>query len=137
MAKPSPFFARIKSDVLLIISAVPRGRLVTFKQVGAHLDVMPRHVAYILAQLDPIEAAAVPWFRAIPENGVLTTTKVAADGATQKRCLAGEGHVISDDGRIEAFERKLVEVGKLQHGVPVQKRPEAAPRAASRRKRRR
>jgi methylated-DNA-protein-cysteine methyltransferase-like protein len=137
MTKPSPFFARIKGDVLLILSAVPRGRLVTFKQIGAHLDVMPRHVAYILAQLDPIEAATVPWFRAVPESGVLTTAKVAADGATQKSCLAEEGHVISEDGHIENFARQLVEVGKLRHGVPVQKRPEAAPKAASGPKRRR
>jgi hypothetical protein len=54
MAK-SPFFARIKADVLTIVASIPEGSVVTFRDIGAHLDVMPRHVAYILKMLDAEE----------------------------------------------------------------------------------
>ncbi len=54
MAK-SPFFARIKADVLMTVASIPEGGVVTFRDIGAHLDVMPRHVAYILKMLDAEE----------------------------------------------------------------------------------
>src|SRR5512137_2918602 len=95
----SPFFARIKRDVLAILEAVPSGRLVTFTDVGAHLDVVPRHVAYILAQLDPLEAGAIPWHRAVAEAG---TVALKADGLgrRQRDLLEAEGVAIAPDGRI-------------------------------------
>jgi alkylated DNA nucleotide flippase Atl1 len=46
----------MKGDVLRIVAGVPAGRVVTFADTGAHLDVAPRHVACILATLDPLEA---------------------------------------------------------------------------------
>lgn len=50
----SPFFARIRRDVLAIARSVPAGQAVTYADIGRHLDVMPRHVAYILKMLpDP------------------------------------------------------------------------------------
>lgn len=54
----SPFFARIKADVLTIVASIPEDGMVTFRDIGAHLDVMPRHVAYILKTLDAGERAA-------------------------------------------------------------------------------
>lgn len=64
MAK-SPFFARIKADVLTIVASIPEGSVVTFRDIGAHLDVMPRHVAYILKMLDAEERAAFPAERVV------------------------------------------------------------------------
>lgn len=64
MAK-SPFFARIKADVLTIVASIPDGGVVTFRDIGAHLDVMPRHVAYILKMLDAEERAAFPAGRVV------------------------------------------------------------------------
>jgi alkylated DNA nucleotide flippase Atl1 len=68
MAKGSPHFARIKKDVLTIVAAIPAGRLVSYKDIGEWLDVMPRHVAYILALLDPVDRAHLPWQRAVKES---------------------------------------------------------------------
>ena len=45
-------FARIKSDVLAITTKITLGRVATHKQIGQHLKVEPRHVAYILSTLD-------------------------------------------------------------------------------------
>ncbi len=64
MAK-SPFFARIKADVLTIVASIPEGEVLTFRDIGAHLDVMPRHIAYILKMLDAEERAAFPADRVV------------------------------------------------------------------------
>ncbi len=133
MAK-SPFFARIKGDVLGIVASVPAGRVVTFADVGAHLDVAPRHVAYILAMLDPIEAATLPWHRTVSADGRLGTPKSGPDGAPQRALLAAEGAAFDPDGRITDFVARRVAVDALPHGVPVQLRPADAP-APRRRKR--
>lgn len=129
----SPFYARIKRDVLAIAAAVPEGRVVTFKEVGAHLDVMPRHVAYILRMLEPQEKDAVGWYRVVPDDGRLQTVKTDGHGRTQAHCLQDEGWVIDADGSLVGFERRRVEVATLDCGVPKQNRPADAPRAPARR----
>lgn len=57
MAK-SPFFARSKADVVTIVASTPQG-------IGAHPDVMPRHVAYPLKMLDAGQRAAFPAERVV------------------------------------------------------------------------
>lgn len=64
MAK-SPLFARIKADVLTIVASTPEGAVVAFRDIGAHQDVMPRHVAYILKMLDAEERAGFPADRVV------------------------------------------------------------------------
>ena len=64
MAK-SPLFARIKADMLTIAASIPEGGVVTFRDIGAHLDVMPRHVAYILKKLDAEKRATFPAERVV------------------------------------------------------------------------
>jgi hypothetical protein len=61
----SPFYTRIRADVLTILRAVPAGQVVTYADIGAHLDVPARHVAYILSQLVDAEAEAVDPARAV------------------------------------------------------------------------
>jgi methylated-DNA-protein-cysteine methyltransferase-like protein len=126
---PSPFFARIKADVLRMVAAVPPGRVVTFADMGAHLDVVPRHVAYILATLSEIEKATLPWHRAVAADGRLGVPKAGADGAPQRALLAAEGAAFDPDGRIADFVARRVEVASLPHGVARQVRPAEAPRA--------
>ncbi|PPD14266.1 MAG: hypothetical protein CTY25_13800 [Methylobacterium sp.] len=134
MPAGSPFFARIKRDVLAIMASVPPGRLVTFRDIGAHLDVVPRHPAYILATLDPIEAGQVPWHRAVNEAGQLDRPKTDDTGASQRALLEAEGHLIAPDGRILDLAQRLVEVASLPHGIPVQRRPADAPKAPARKR---
>jgi methylated-DNA-protein-cysteine methyltransferase related protein len=129
MAKPSPFFARIKRDILIIMASVPECRLVTFKDVGAHLDVMPRHVAYILTMLEARDMARCPWFRAVPEDGILKTPKSNPFGISQRDLLAGEGHMIAPDGRVLNLGQTCIAVAALPHGIIQQQRPENAPKA--------
>ncbi len=132
-----PFFARIKQDVLEILQSVPAGRLVTFKDVGAHLDVVPRHVAYVLAQLDPVEAGVIPWHRAVGETGAVALTADSL-GRSQRDLLASEEHAIAADGRILDLAARMVDRSTLPHGVSRQTRLPDAPRpgAAPARRRR-
>lgn len=61
----SPFFARIRGDVLAILRAVPAGAAVTYADIGAWLDVPARHVAYILKMLPDPDAEGVDLARAV------------------------------------------------------------------------
>ncbi len=135
MAKASPFFARIRRDVLSIIASVPAGRLVSFKDVAAHLDIQPRQVAYLLAMLDDGDKARLPWFRAIPDDGVLATPKSNSFGISQAELLRLEGIEVMPDGRILQLAQRMMSVATLDHGVPLQTRPPDAPAARSRKRR--
>ncbi len=128
----SPFYARIKGDVLRIVALVPQGRVVSYADVGAHLDVVPRHVAYILSMLTEIEKATIPWHRAVAADGRLGVPKAGADGVTQRELLAAEGAAFGSDGRITDFLARGAGVAALPHGVPRQVRPAEAPRARRR-----
>ncbi|MCU0943778.1 MAG: MGMT family protein [Rubritepida sp.] len=128
MKARSPFFARIQGDVLAIVASVPPGRLVTFAEVGAHLDVMPRHVAYILAMLDGPERDLIPWHRAVAADG-------RVEKPAQRTALAAEGFAFDPDGRVSGFLAHVAPAASLPHGVAAQKRPADAPVARTRRRR--
>ena len=128
----SPFYARIKADVLAIVAAIPAGRIATFADIGAHLDVMPRHVAYILATLADIEKATLPWHRVVAADGRLGVPKSGADGAPQRALLAAEGAAFDAAGRITDAIARQVDVAALPHGVARQRRPADAPKARRR-----
>nr|WP_232478965.1 MGMT family protein [Roseomonas rosulenta] len=117
-----------------IVASVPAGRVVTFADVGAHLDVAPRHVAYILATLDPVEAATLPWHRAVAADGTLGVPKSGPDGTTQRALLAAEGVAFDPAGRITDVVARCSAVAVLPHGVPPQARPADAPSARRRRR---
>ncbi len=59
----SPAFARIKSDILVMVAGIPEGQVSTAADLGRQIDVPARHVAYILATLDEVERAVTPWWR--------------------------------------------------------------------------
>jgi methylated-DNA-protein-cysteine methyltransferase related protein len=78
MAK-SKAFARIKKEILAITEAIPSGKISTYKAIGDSLQVMPRHVAYILATLDEEESEKIPWHRVTADNGKITAPKLAEE----------------------------------------------------------
>jgi methylated-DNA-protein-cysteine methyltransferase-like protein len=122
----SPAFARIKADVLRIVAAIPPGRVATFRDIGAHLDAMPRHVAYILATLGHAEQAAIPWHRAIGGDLTLGTPKANGFGIGQAALLGEEGTGFDARGRL-LDPGRVVAVADLPHGVARQQRPTVTP----------
>jgi methylated-DNA-protein-cysteine methyltransferase related protein len=132
MARQSPFFARIKAHVTVIVAAIPVGRVMTFKDIGEWLDVPPRHVAYILATLDPGEQPLIPWFRVVNEAGTVAAGRANAFGISQQQLLADEGVTVAPDGRILGFGQSLVCMADLAIDLPRQFRPADAPVAKGR-----
>jgi methylated-DNA-protein-cysteine methyltransferase-like protein len=132
MAK-SPFFERIKGDVLKIVAVIPEGKVTTYASIGEHLDVVPRHVAYILPMLSPPERLQVPWFRVVGGDGGLGKVKRAESGQTQADLLRSEGLLVIGNSLAHCLDRVLVSASGLNSGVSKQVRPPDAPPAKARR----
>lgn len=95
----SAAFIRIKAEVLAIVRGIPAGRVCTYADIGRHLEVMPRHVAYILATLTDEERDDVPWHRVVAESGALNRTKNGR-GEEQRALLVAEGVVVTEAGSV-------------------------------------
>ncbi len=119
----SPAFIRIKADVLKIVAAIPAGRVCTFRSIGEHLDVMPRHVAYILAMLSDEEKNALPWYRVVADAGTLGAAKFSAEGRSQAALLNDDGIAASSKAITAGFDRLFIAAGLLKSGVVKQTRP--------------
>jgi methylated-DNA-protein-cysteine methyltransferase-like protein len=105
MPAKSLAFARIRSDALGALAAVPAGRVTTYGEVGRLLAVMPRHIAYFIATLTDAERRTVPWQRIAADGGVFSPKQWATYGAELKRRLRREGVTVSSDGRIADWDR--------------------------------
>lgn len=132
MLAKSPFFARIKIDVLKMVSSIPNGKYSTYKSIGEHLDVVPRHVAYILSTLSDAEKARYPWYRVVGSDGVLGRPKVSEFGVSQSALLRKEGLLVANNRVDTAFHGWFVLASELNSGVAKQNRPANAPRMPAR-----
>jgi methylated-DNA-protein-cysteine methyltransferase related protein len=119
----SPFYARIKGDVLAIVSAIPRGKVCTFSSIGEHLDVVPRHIAYILSTLEPLEMLQYPWHRVVGNDGNLGKPKSADTGESQAVLLALDGVLVVENSSAASFLERFVECARLKSGFKKQARP--------------
>jgi methylated-DNA-protein-cysteine methyltransferase-like protein len=131
----SPFFARIREHVLQLTAAVPEGRVCTFQSVGEYLDVMPRHVAYILSQLEDDEKCVYPWHRVVSSDGSLGRSKTNPDGTSQAELLRAEGILVSGNRIAASFALVFIPAEQLPSGLPKQTRPPDAPVPKARRSR--
>ena len=90
MAKTNPF-GRLRRRVLAIIAAIPEGRVTTYGAIAQRLRATPRQVAFVLARFTPEDSAALPWFRVVAANGVISTLKLGAVGRRQIERLRRRG----------------------------------------------
>ncbi|MCU0750259.1 MAG: MGMT family protein [Akkermansiaceae bacterium] len=112
MAKPkSRAFALIREEVLRLVSLVPKGKFTTYGSIAIHMNVMPRHVAYVLGRLTPEEAEGLPWHRVVAAGGCISPNMPAKLAATQKRLLKAEGIRIGPNGQIVDQEAHYHSVG--------------------------
>ena len=86
-------FEKIRSDVLGAATSVPPGRVTSYALIGDHLEVMARHVSYILATLTEEEQERIPWHRVTGAGGKISTTN-ASRHRVQVQRLKAEGHAI-------------------------------------------
>jgi methylated-DNA-protein-cysteine methyltransferase related protein len=120
MAK-SKAFSRIKEQVMSITACIPVGRVCTYRSIGLHLDVMPRHVAYILTMLSPVEKDNVPWYRVVSDAGSISAPKTAK-AIEQVEYLAMEGVVIDKAKKIHDFESVFLAAEELGSCIEKQYR---------------
>jgi methylated-DNA-protein-cysteine methyltransferase related protein len=125
MAK-SAAFSRIKSQVLSIVQSIPSGRVSTYRSIGEHLAVMPRHVAYILTMLTEPERAVIPWHRVVAESGAITAPK---QSRSTEQCeeLVAEGIQFSGAKSIANFTAVFIAASDLDSGIPPQVRNVSPP----------
>jgi methylated-DNA-protein-cysteine methyltransferase related protein len=123
----SPFYARIKTDVLAIVASIPKGKVSTYSSIGEHLDVVPRHVAYILATLEPLEKVMFPWHRVVGNDGDLGKLKSSETGESQAELLNFEGVLVMANSIEAVFDKCFIPCGLLKSGVKKQTRPADAP----------
>jgi methylated-DNA-protein-cysteine methyltransferase related protein len=121
MAK-SEAFARIKDQVLRIVATIPESKVTTYQSIGEHLAVMPRHVAYILSQLDDSTKLDVPWYRVVSADGSLGVPKRDPNGDSQAQLLQREGISVVDNAVGPLLASVLVPAAELAHGIPRQVR---------------
>ncbi len=103
MPSKSLAFARIRAEVKAAVCTVPTGRVTTYGAVAAHLEVVPRHVAFVLASLKGMENETIPWHRVVAEGGELRSR--SAEGLKcQRQRLAAEKIAVSR-GLVSDFAR--------------------------------
>lgn len=113
MAKPkSRAFALIREETLHLVSLIPEGKFTTYGSIAIHMNVMPRHVAYVLGRLTPEEAESLPWHRVVAAEGRISPNMPPKLAATQKRLLKAEGLRISHTGHISDREAHYHVVGE-------------------------
>ena len=95
--------------------------------MGEHLDVMPRHIAYILSQLEDNEKFVYPWHRVVSGDGSLGSPKSNPDGTSQADLLRAEGIPVTGKRLATNFELVFMAAEQLPSGLPKQRRPSDAP----------
>jgi methylated-DNA-protein-cysteine methyltransferase related protein len=116
-------FARIKSQVLIMTSHILAGYVSTYRSLGEHIDVMPRHVAYILTMLSMEEKENIPWYRVVSDSGAISAPKTSK-AIEQIEKLAAEGIQIDRAKKIVDFDRVFIAAISLDSGIEQQSRPE-------------
>jgi methylated-DNA-protein-cysteine methyltransferase related protein len=117
----SAAFSRIKTQILAMTSSIPVGRLCTYASIGHHLDVMPRHVAYILTMLSPEEKDGIPWQRVVADGGAISAPKTNK-AVEQIEYLAREGIEVNKAKKVIDFEAVFITAADLDSGVEQQYR---------------
>lgn len=111
-------------------SAIPSGSVATFTDIGGHIDVMPRHIAYILRMLDPVARETVPWHRVVSADGSLLAALLDEQAAR----LADEGVIVAK-GKVTDLKHYQVTIADLSHGIAARSRPPDAPVTKTRKRR--
>ncbi len=112
MAKAkSPAFARIRAEVIRLVALIPEGKFTTYGSIAVHMNVMARHVAFVMSRLTDEESQALPWHRVVSADARLSPKMDADLRELQKSRLVSEGMSIDPKGFIEDAEAHFHVVG--------------------------
>jgi methylated-DNA-protein-cysteine methyltransferase related protein len=90
-----------RNDVLTLVKAVPKGKVVTYGQVAMLIGSpqKPRQVGMVLRGLKELDGD-VPWQRVVNSQGGISTYKVGT-GELQKVLLESEGIKLRPDQSVD------------------------------------
>lgn len=112
MARPkSKAFARIRAEVIRLVGLIPSGKFTTYGSIAVHMNVMARHVAFVMSRLTEEEAAALPWHRVVSADARISPKMAPSLASLQRRRLRSEGMKIDRAGYIQDADAHFHVVG--------------------------
>jgi methylated-DNA-protein-cysteine methyltransferase related protein len=111
----SAAFIQIKAGVIEITANIPVARVTTYSAIGEHLNVMPRHVAYILTTLSLEEKLELPWYRVVAENGAISLGKLTDRHYAQIEYLKAEGVQFTAKNHVVDFDELFCSPQQLEN----------------------
>jgi methylated-DNA-protein-cysteine methyltransferase related protein len=112
MAKsPSIAFRRIRAEVIRLVGLIPAGKFTTYGSIAVHMNVMARHVAFVMSRLTEEEAERLPWHRVVGADARISPKMDAELARVQKGRLEKEGMRVNEKGFILDDEAHFHSVG--------------------------
>jgi methylated-DNA-protein-cysteine methyltransferase-like protein len=104
-------FANIRAEVIRLVALIPHGRFTTYGSIAVHMNVMARHVAFVMSRLTPEESAALPWHRVVAADARISPRMDVDLAKRQRMRLEGEGMAVDAQGYIQDAEAHFHTVG--------------------------
>jgi methylated-DNA-protein-cysteine methyltransferase-like protein len=112
MPKPkSKAFARIRAEVIRLVALIPPGKFTTYGSIAIHMNVMARHVAFVMSRLTEKESAELPWHRVVSADARISPNMDEELAKVQRRRLKKEGMKINTGGYIQEADTHFHVVG--------------------------
>ena len=108
---PSIAFKRIRAEVIRLVGLVPEGKFTTYGSIAVHMNVMARHVAFVMSRLTEEESERLPWHRVVGADARISPKMDAELARVQRERLEAEGMVIDQRGYIQDDEAHFHVVG--------------------------
>jgi methylated-DNA-protein-cysteine methyltransferase-like protein len=108
---PSNAFKRIRAEVIRLVDLIPAGKFTTYGAIAVHMNVMARHVAFVMSRLTEEEAERLPWHRVVGADARISPKMDAELARVQKERLESEGMKVDEKGFILDDEAHFHSVG--------------------------
>ena len=97
--------------MIRLVALIPEGKFTTYGSIAVHMNVMARHVAFVMSRLTDEESQALPWHRVVSADARLSPKMDAELRELQKSRLESEGMSIDPKGFIEDADAHFHIVG--------------------------
>ena len=112
MPKPkSKAFARIRAEVIRLVGLIPSGKFTTYGSIAVHMNVMARHVAFVMSRLTEEESKKLPWHRVVSADARISPNMQPSIAKLQRERLRSEGMKINTAGYIQDDDAHFHNVG--------------------------
>lgn len=85
-----------KELVFSLVNKIPKGKIVSFGQIGNLINLNPRVVGFIMSGMNKSEMGEIPWHRVVNREGFISSSKLGDKGLLQEALLKSEGVKVKD-----------------------------------------